>query len=270
MQAHGLQAPQEQHQHISARSPVVIVRACRAWCEQSNSWLTTQDNPRRGCSWHSSQTGSQPDLLAETQFLADTLEASPETKKGVAPISLTREPSPEKIEEKPAAPSNPTTGPSSTEPTTTDGSPSEKQAAAPSKTGPGSPTKPITTPRFTEPATTHGALSACGNTKPDSKGKSKDSGAQDAKQEKPDDDDDEYETPLDDKPPPPPISKKTLMKRLARICTPKEDGTYKVPEEIIQSHKNLETRDTVYRAFEKCGYDPVQPPRLRGALPPKP
>ena len=118
---------------------------------------------------------------------------------------------------------------------------------------------------------THGALSACGNTKPDSKGKPKDSGAQDAKQEKPDDDDDEYEIPLDDKPRPLHQSaRKNLMKRLARICTPKEDGTYKVPEEIIQSHKNLETRDTVYRAFEKCGYDPVQPPRLRGALPPKP
>ncbi|CAE7542527.1 unnamed protein product [Symbiodinium sp. KB8] len=75
-------------------------------------------------------------------------------------------------------------------------------------------------------------------------------------------DDDEYRAPADEKPPPAPISKQTLMKRLARICSPKEDGTYKVPLEIIQSHKNLDTRDTVYRAFEKCGYDPVFPPRL--------
>ncbi|CAE7252231.1 unnamed protein product [Symbiodinium sp. CCMP2592] len=68
---------------------------------------------------------------------------------------------------------------------------------------------------------------------------------------------DEYVAPVEDHPPPPPISKATLMKRLARICAPKADGTYKVPLEIIQTHKNLESRDDVYRAFEKCGGDPV-------------
>ena len=68
---------------------------------------------------------------------------------------------------------------------------------------PGSPTKPITTPRFTEPAT-HTALSPLVATQSQTpKASPKTSGAQDAKQEKPDDDDDdEYEIPLDDKPRP--------------------------------------------------------------------
>ncbi|CAE7868548.1 unnamed protein product, partial [Symbiodinium necroappetens] len=70
--------------------------------------------------------------------------------------------------------------------------------------------------------------------------------------------DDEYVEPAKALEPPEPVSKKTLMKRLARICTPKADGTYKVPLEIINSHKNLETRDEVYLAFEKCGCDPEQ------------
>ena len=86
--------------------------------------------------------------------------------------------------------------------------------------------------------------------------------AQPKKMSKAEPDDEDYEAPVEDFPPPAAITKATLMKRLARICAAKEDGTYKVPLEIIQSHKNLETRDEVYRAFEKCGCDPVSPPRL--------
>ncbi|CAE7923883.1 unnamed protein product, partial [Symbiodinium necroappetens] len=68
--------------------------------------------------------------------------------------------------------------------------------------------------------------------------------------------DDDYVEPEDACPPPEQVSKKTLMKRLDRICTQKADGTYKVPMEIISSYKNLESREQVYRAFEKCGCEP--------------
>ena len=99
--------------------------------------------------------------------------------------------------------------------------------------------------------------------KPDTKARPNGKDTKDPKRTKPEpEDDDEYEAPVEDHPPPPLISKATLMKRLARICAPKADGTYKVPLEIIQTHKNLDTRDEVYRAFEKCGGDPVLPSRL--------
>ncbi|CAE7221088.1 unnamed protein product [Symbiodinium sp. CCMP2592] len=78
------------------------------------------------------------------------------------------------------------------------------------------------------------------------------------KKARPNPDEEEYEEPAKATPPPMQVTKATLMKRLARICTPKADGTYKVPMEIINTHKNLETRDEVYRAFEKCGCDPAQ------------
>ncbi|CAE7940275.1 unnamed protein product, partial [Symbiodinium sp. KB8] len=50
--------------------------------------------------------------------------------------------------------------------------------------------------------------------------------------------DDEYVEPAERCPPPEQVSKKTLMKRLDRICTPRADGTFKVPMEIINSYKN--------------------------------
>ena len=75
--------------------------------------------------------------------------------------------------------------------------------------------------------------------------------------------DDEYVEPAEmHAPPPEQVSKKTLMKRLDRICTPKADGSYKVPMEIINSYKNLESREQVYRAFEKCGCEPDPLARL--------
>ena len=76
--------------------------------------------------------------------------------------------------------------------------------------------------------------------------------------------DDEYELGEEDAiAPPAQVGKATLMKRLARLCSPREDGTYKIPEDVIKTYRNLETRDQVYRSFEKCGCDPVCLPRLR-------
>ncbi|CAE7766827.1 unnamed protein product, partial [Symbiodinium necroappetens] len=67
------------------------------------------------------------------------------------------------------------------------------------------------------------------------------------------DKDDEYDPGEEDVPPPEQVSKATLMKRLARLCTPREDGTFKIPQEVIDTYKNIRTRDEVYRSFEKCG-----------------
>ncbi|CAE7272050.1 unnamed protein product, partial [Symbiodinium microadriaticum] len=65
--------------------------------------------------------------------------------------------------------------------------------------------------------------------------------------------DEEYDP--GDKPvdPPAQVNKATLMKRLARLCAPREDGTYKIPQDVIDTYKNLSSRDEVYRSFEKCG-----------------
>ena len=40
----------------------------------------------------------------------------------------------------------------------------------------------------------------------------------------------------------------------------------KLPADVIETYKNLRTRDEVYRSFEKCGCDPVCPARLRYVL----
>ena len=73
---------------------------------------------------------------------------------------------------------------------------------------------------------------------------------------------DEYDPGEDTVLPPPQVSKATLMKRLARLCAPREDGTYKIPMDVIETYKNLGSRDEVYRSFEKCGCDPVPLSRL--------
>ena len=74
--------------------------------------------------------------------------------------------------------------------------------------------------------------------------------------------DDEYDPGEEAIAPPEQVSKGTLMKRLARLCTPREDGSLKLPADVIETYKNLRTRDEVYRSFEKCGCDPVCPARL--------
>ncbi|CAE7379893.1 PU1 [Symbiodinium sp. CCMP2456] len=70
---------------------------------------------------------------------------------------------------------------------------------------------------------------------------------------KPTEQDDEYDPGEETVQPPEQVSKATLMKRLARLCAPREDGTYKIPMDVIDSYKNLSSRDQVYRSFEKCG-----------------
>lgn len=77
------------------------------------------------------------------------------------------------------------------------------------------------------------------------------------KQSPPESQDDEYDPGEEAIAPPEQVSKGTLMKRLARLCTPREDGSLKLPADVIETYKNLQTRDEVYRSFEKCGCDSV-------------
>ena len=81
-----------------------------------------------------------------------------------------------------------------------------------------------------------------------------------AKAKEQDEEHDPGDKPVD---PPAQVNKATLMKRLARLCAPREDGTYKIPLDVIDTYKNLSSRDEVYRSFEKCGCDPVPLPRLK-------
>ena len=211
----------------------------------------TQDNPLRAASWHSSQTGSQTDdRISETESKGRSEAASP------APPATQMEPA----ETPDPIPATQVTSPAPTpEPPVPDTQPEAKQPQEPA--APPKPIAPSTSP--TQPEAKVLPKPAALSKPPSSAEAKTREPAQKKQAAKPEpEDDDEYRAPADEKPPPAPISKQTLMKRLARICSPKEDGTYKVPLEIIQSHKNLDTRDTVYRAFEKCGYDPVFPPRL--------
>ena len=220
-----------------------------------------QERPLRAASWHSSQTGSQQDLMPEpqsemevpaTQREADTqLPASPVTTRSE---SLAKEtPASERSEPTPREGTNPAhsqpSEPGPSQPEAAEQAATRTQAQSKARPPAQSKAPPVTKTTQLE--------------KPDTKARPNGKDTKDPKRTKPEpEDDDEYEAPVEDHPPPPLISKATLMKRLARICAPKADGTYKVPLEIIQTHKNLDTRDEVYRAFEKCGGDPVLPSRL--------
>ena len=58
-------------------------------------------------------------------------------------------------------------------------------------------------------------------------------------------------------PPPdlPEVSEKAIYKRMYRVFKMREDGTYLVPDELVAEWKNKQTRPTVVRLFEKCGYN---------------
>ena len=57
--------------------------------------------------------------------------------------------------------------------------------------------------------------------------------------------------------PPGEMNHSAMMKRLRRIVTPKENGEFKVPKEVVDEFHDKEKRENVWRAFEKSGYDPV-------------
>ncbi|CAE7594831.1 osm1 [Symbiodinium sp. CCMP2456] len=61
-------------------------------------------------------------------------------------------------------------------------------------------------------------------------------------------------------PQPPPqlveISENAIYKRMYRVFKMREDGSYLVPEDLVQEWKNKSTRANVVKIFEKCGYNP--------------
>ena len=64
--------------------------------------------------------------------------------------------------------------------------------------------------------------------------------------------------------PPQKLSPGAVDKRLRRVMTPKVDGSYKVPQQVIDEWKDLDTRDRVRALFEKTAYCPDRgvPPTL--------
>ena len=56
--------------------------------------------------------------------------------------------------------------------------------------------------------------------------------------------------------PPQPLSKGAVDKRLRRIVAPRVDGSYIVPDEIVQKFRDRSTRKEVELLFEKSGYHP--------------
>ena len=55
--------------------------------------------------------------------------------------------------------------------------------------------------------------------------------------------------------PPPPIflSEQAADQRLRRIMTPKSDGSYKVPVQMVEQYKK--NKNEVKKMFERCGHD---------------
>ena len=70
------------------------------------------------------------------------------------------------------------------------------------------------------------------------------------------DEEEEYEDEQA-KPPPKQLSKAAIQKRLYRIMQPKSDGTFKVPQEVLDNYRDPEKRDDVINLFEKSGYEPA-------------
>ncbi|CAE7212703.1 unnamed protein product [Symbiodinium sp. CCMP2592] len=236
-----------------------------------------KDGPSRGTSWHSSQTGSQqqfpslppPDTPSEQtspvrQTFPDTVQDSaPETQQ---PQSQTGQPVQiKKPEESQASQSQsleskkPAESQASQSQSFESKKPAESQAAqsqsleskkpAESQAAQSQSLVPNETKTPEQAATGQdGQAKAKAQAKrllPNSK----------ARPGQTKDQDDEYCLGEEDEAvaPPAQVSKATLMKRLARLCTPREDGSYKIPQDVINTYKILETREQVYRSFEKCG-----------------
>lgn len=54
--------------------------------------------------------------------------------------------------------------------------------------------------------------------------------------------------------PPAKLSKGAIQKRLWRIVQPKANGSFKVPQDVIDEYKDERTRKNVESLFEKSGY----------------
>lgn len=57
-------------------------------------------------------------------------------------------------------------------------------------------------------------------------------------------------------PPPEQLSYGAVDKRLRRIMTPRANGDFKVPQQVVEQWKNKNTRPKVMSLFEKSGYQP--------------
>lgn len=55
--------------------------------------------------------------------------------------------------------------------------------------------------------------------------------------------------------PPPPPSKSAIDKRLRRMFTPRKDGKYLVPAELVEQYQDKRHRGAILDAFERNGYD---------------
>ena len=51
------------------------------------------------------------------------------------------------------------------------------------------------------------------------------------------------------------ITEAAMMSRLNRLFKQRSNGTYKVPEEIVQKWKTSDGKDEIIREFRKQGYD---------------
>jgi len=71
-------------------------------------------------------------------------------------------------------------------------------------------------------------------------------------------DDDGDQVDLPPTPPPKQLSASAIDKRLRRVLTPRANGTYLVPQEVIDAWNDKYDRDSVKSMFEKSGYCPVR------------
>ena len=53
------------------------------------------------------------------------------------------------------------------------------------------------------------------------------------------------------------LSENAMYKRMYRVFKMREDGSYLVPEELVQEWKNKNTRPNVVKIFQRCGYSAV-------------
>ena len=53
------------------------------------------------------------------------------------------------------------------------------------------------------------------------------------------------------------LSDGAIRKRVYRLVAPREDGSYRLPDSVIQEYKDPLTRHKVVREFEKCGWQPA-------------
>ena len=53
------------------------------------------------------------------------------------------------------------------------------------------------------------------------------------------------------------ITEGAIYKRMWRMFRPRADGSYLLPDSVLQEYQNKTTRPTVVRAFERCGYNAV-------------